>query len=433
LSDADVSWLGAGEKAKPAVAERVEEGRTFESLADEWIDGVTAGRIQRRRRGKPEPYAPTTIPTYRRDLTYLLKPRFGERPADGIDEREWQAFFDELTRTGLSYSRLANVKAVAGSIYAWALHRTRRHVTSNPLAYVDLGPNLGKRRERVALAEEAADLLLALPAEDQVPYGVAFYGGLRRGEIQRLDWADVEMIEGKPGAWMRVAPAPGKSGEGRRLPIAEPLRAILLRAYQRQGRPPHGRVCEVSVMSGKIAERAMRAWGWKRDSSEDEWRKARTDALSPITLHECRHHLRLVPDGRGIQPAGDHGVHGPRRPGDYRSLCEGPTAAGRSGSVRPLERLLPPDRSGDLIYEVARVGLDPTLDLGRRHKEELPAGHDHDERLNPPLERIHAHAEGRCGLLTSEGVPRHRLRRTPGLAGGHRRLPSESPSGKGTT
>jgi site-specific recombinase XerC len=148
------------------VVERAEEGRTFGSLAAEWIDGVSTGRIQRRRRGRPEPYAPTTVPGYRRDLTYLLRPRFGDRCADGIDEREWQAFFDELAREGLSYSRLANVKAVAGSIYAWASHRTRRHVTSNPLAYVDLGPNLGKRRERVALAEEAADLLLAVEPGD---------------------------------------------------------------------------------------------------------------------------------------------------------------------------------------------------------------------------------------------------------------------------
>ena len=122
-----------------------------------------------------------------------------------------------------------------------------------------------------------------------MPYGIAFYGGLRRGEIQRLDWVDIEMVDDKPGVWLRVAPAPGKSGEGRRLPIAEPLRAILLRAYQRQGRPSSGRLCEVSVMSGKIAERAMRAWGWTRDSSEDEWRKARGDALKPITMHDCRH------------------------------------------------------------------------------------------------------------------------------------------------
>jgi site-specific recombinase XerD len=97
------------------------------------------------------------------------------------------------------------------------------------------------------------------------------------------------MTEGKPGAWLRVAPAPGKSGEGRRLPIAEPLRAILLRAYQRPGRPTRGRACEVSVMSGKIAERAMRAWGWGREASDHDWRKTRAHAMTPITLHECRH------------------------------------------------------------------------------------------------------------------------------------------------
>lgn len=198
-----LTWLGAGEKARPAVRERVDDGPTFGSLGEEWMDGVANGRIQRRRRGKPEPYAPTTIPGYRRDLNRLLKPRFGERPADRIDEREWQDFFDELARQGLSHSRLANVKAVASSIYAWALHRTRRHVSSNPLRYIELPPNLGKRRERVALAEEAERLLALLAPKDQVSYGIAFYAGLRRGEIDRLDWLEVEMIEGKPGSRAR--------------------------------------------------------------------------------------------------------------------------------------------------------------------------------------------------------------------------------------
>jgi integrase len=283
-----LTWLGAGDKAKPAVRERSEEGPTFGSLGDEWIDGVGNGRIQRRRRGKPEPYAPTTIPGYRRDLNNLLKPRFGERPADRIDEREWQDFFDELARDGLSHSRLANVKAVASSIYAWALHRTRRHVASNPLRYIELPPNLGKRRERVALAEEAERLLALLEPKDQVPYGIAFYAGLRRGEIDRLDWLDVEMIGGKPGNWLRVAPAPGKSGDGRRLPIAKPLRAILLHAYQRQGRPSSGPICEISVISFRTAERSMGAWGWERDEGGD-WQSSREDAMKPITLHECRH------------------------------------------------------------------------------------------------------------------------------------------------
>ena len=97
-----------------------------------------------------------------------------------------------------------------------------------------------------------------------MPYGVAFYAGLRRGEIERLDWVDVDMVDGKPGNWLRVAPAPGKSGEGRRLPIAKPLRAILLHAYE-PGAPSSGRVCEVSVMSFRIGRACDAAWGSERD------------------------------------------------------------------------------------------------------------------------------------------------------------------------
>jgi integrase len=42
-------------------------------------------------------------------------------------------------------------------------------------------------------------------------------------------------------------------------------------------------------MSSKIAERAMRAWGWGREASDHDWRKTRAHAMTPITLHECRH------------------------------------------------------------------------------------------------------------------------------------------------
>ncbi len=281
------TWVGAGEKAAEAVAEQAQRGSTFKTLGDTWIEGVRAGRIQRRRRGKAAPYSPTTIGPYAADLTNTINPKFGDRPADEISEREWQEFFDELARDGLSYSRVANIKAVASSIYAWAKHRTRRYVDSNPLAYVDLGPNQGKRRDRVALADEAAQLLGKLKAADQVPFAIAFYAGLRRGEIHRLDWLDVEFIDGKPGAWLTVRPAPGKSGEGRRLPIAKPLRAILLAAYISQGRPSGGQVTG-SAMSGKLIQRAMRAWGWTREAEGDEWIRGE-DAMEPIGLHECRH------------------------------------------------------------------------------------------------------------------------------------------------
>lgn len=278
---AAMNWLELGEKAAPAVRERAAAGRTFGSLGVEWLAGVETGTIQRRRKGKPQPYSATTIKPYAADFKTALA-EFHGRPASEIDEGEWQEFFDELRERGLSFSRAANIKAVASSIYAWASYRTRRKatgVTTNPLRDVDLGANTGRRRERVASADEARRLLAALDPKDQVPYGVGFYAGLRRIDIDRLDWTDVELIDGKPGYWLRVRPmeegGPGKVGDGRRVPIAEPLRAILLAAFIRQGRPTSGRVCEVSLLSGKRATRVARAW--------------EAAGLNPIGLHECRH------------------------------------------------------------------------------------------------------------------------------------------------
>jgi hypothetical protein len=49
-----LSWLGAGKKGAAHLRDRASAGRTFESIGDEWIAGVAAGRIGRRKgRGKP--------------------------------------------------------------------------------------------------------------------------------------------------------------------------------------------------------------------------------------------------------------------------------------------------------------------------------------------------------------------------------------------
>jgi integrase len=181
---------------------------------------------------------------------------------------------DRLSREGLSRSRIATLVAVASAIYAWAITPTRRYASRNPLRLIELPPNDERPRLRVAFAREAEQLLAALDAEDAVPYAIAFYAGLRRSEIHRLEWPDV--LDGRSiASRLLVTRSKSEAGRERRPPIAEPLRDILRRAWLRQGRPDTGLVIERSVMSGKLAERTTKAW---------------TQAgLSRITLHECRH------------------------------------------------------------------------------------------------------------------------------------------------
>jgi integrase len=126
-------------------------------------------------------------PAYRN----FLRPEFGPFAADDIGEVEWQMWVDRLSRQGLSRSRITTHVAVASAIYAWAIVPSRRHAERNPLRLVELPPSDEKPRLRVAFAPEAEQLLDALRAEDAVPYAIAFYAGLRRAEISRLEWPDV--------------------------------------------------------------------------------------------------------------------------------------------------------------------------------------------------------------------------------------------------
>jgi integrase len=134
---------------------------------------------------------------------------------------------------------------------------------------------------RVADAKEAAALLAVLHPDDQVPYALAFYAGLRRAEIYRLEWPDVDL----DGYRLVVRKAKSEAGRDRRPPIAEPLRPLLPAAHLRAGRPADDRVSPVSVMSGKLAERGTNAW----DAATAKRKTQKLPPLRRITLHECRH------------------------------------------------------------------------------------------------------------------------------------------------
>src|SRR3954451_17961502 len=108
----------------------------------------------------------------------------------------------------------------------------------------------------MADALEAERLLSVLAPDDQVPYALAFYAGLRRAEIHRLRWEDVEL----GGYRLLVRKAKSAAGTNRRPPIAEPLRKILRAAAIRNPSADEDPVSIVSVMSGKHAERADQAW-----------------------------------------------------------------------------------------------------------------------------------------------------------------------------
>jgi integrase len=173
--------------------EKARGKRSFESIGDEWLAGIEAGRIGRRK-GRGKAYSETTVADYRNAYRNFLRPELGPMVADEIGELEWQMWVDRLSREGLSRSRIAGHASVASAIYAWGMSPSRRYATRNPLRLVELPPSDEKARLRVALAPEAAKLLAALDEPDALPYAIAFYAGLRRSEIHRIEW--FEVLEG---------------------------------------------------------------------------------------------------------------------------------------------------------------------------------------------------------------------------------------------
>jgi integrase len=251
-------------------------GITFGELARQWWEGVETGSVGKRKGRKGEGYSETTLAGYKRSVFKTLLPDFEHEEAASLDEQRWQAWVDKQAKS-VSRSRIANHLAVVSAIYGWGSRPTRRLVPRNPTLAVELPPNDEQPRERVATAVEAAALLDALPPADRVAYALAFYAGLRRSEIHRLEWGDVDL----DALSITVRVSKSEAGTLRRVPIAAPLKTIL-------GHPGDGAVCRRSVMSGKLAAKALKAWTYV-DHDEPKPKVQRKPPLEPIGLHECRH------------------------------------------------------------------------------------------------------------------------------------------------
>jgi AAA domain/TrwC relaxase len=119
---------------------------TFESLGDQWLDGVERGHIGRRR-GRGKPYSDTTVASMRRSWVYRLRPEFGARFAGELTEVEWQRWVDQLARQGLARSSITKHLAVASGIYAWA-SAPSRHRTTRSRACASHSPRRRRRCSR---------------------------------------------------------------------------------------------------------------------------------------------------------------------------------------------------------------------------------------------------------------------------------------------
>ncbi len=256
-------------------------------------------------------FKPSVLRSYERALKLRILPELGGAKLGSITHIDLQHFVDRLRATPvdpkrpelgtLDPSTIRNTIVPLRSIFRHALRRGR--IAVNPTAGLEL-PAIEGRRDRIASPTEAAQLLDALAAwpstTGDVPlWATALYAGLRRGELQALEWTDVDLDNGVISVRRSWDDKEGvietKSRAGTRtVPIATVLRGHLLAHHLRHGRPTTGLVFGRSP-TRPFSPSSLRLRALVRLAQ----RQARRP-LTPIGLHECRHTFASLMIAAGV-------------------------------------------------------------------------------------------------------------------------------------
>ena len=256
-----------------------DRGPTVAEAASTFIAGIEGGTITTR---SGRTYKPSAVAGYRRDLLGRVVPAFGASRLAEITLPDVQRWAETLASTGLAPNTVRNAISALRALYGWALPRGL--ATINPTRGLRL-PTGEQARDRIAVPEEAAALIRALPPDLQAALGLAVWGGLRLGELLALDWSAID-LEGRTlrveRSWdhnaRRFVDPKSKAGT-RTVPMVERL-AILLadhRVLQNQatGLLFHGDDPGYPIHPTSLRERIGRTW--------------KTAGLAPLGFHEARH------------------------------------------------------------------------------------------------------------------------------------------------
>jgi integrase len=263
---------------------------TLNQAAEAWLTAAEAGMVRTR---TGEAYKPSAVRAYRQALNHRALPLLGSKRLTAISHTILQDFADRLSAQGLSASSVRNTILPLRAIFRRA-HR-RGEVAINPTIKLTL-PAVRGLRERVAAPTEVAPLLDALQPGDRAIYATALYSGLRAGELQALQWDDIDLTTNLihvKRSWDRQAGfvAPKSRSGNRRVPITPTLRREL-----QSHRLQHGKGGQGFAFPNKNGNRPFNP-GTLTLHTTKAWAAAK---LIPIGLHECRHSYAAYMIAAGI-------------------------------------------------------------------------------------------------------------------------------------
>jgi integrase len=242
------------------------------------VDGMRTGAALDRS-GKP--YKPKTIRTYQHALETYVYPLLGHRKVSSLRRSDIQGFVEQMRADGAAPSTVHNRLDPLRVIVRRAIDDEELMV--DPCAHINL-PVVRNNRTRIEAPAMAETLIAALPEPEQAFWALAFYAGLRRGELRRLRVEDVDFDAGLVRVrrgWDDVEGeiAPKTFAGKRDVSMMGELRRICASQKLQTGRSGAdlflGRTPVDPFYPSTVRARARKAWTARE--------------LEPLTAHEARH------------------------------------------------------------------------------------------------------------------------------------------------
>jgi integrase len=288
------TWRAQLLAAKTRSRQRAPSSITLRDAADEYLAGMLDGSVTTR---GGQNYKPSTTRSYRHSLEIHALPDLGGRRVADLTTGDVQRLVERMRREGLAGTTIANTVNALRAIYRRLVVLGR--VNDNPTRGAVLPTRRGTRLHAGDPAD-AARIIAAVPEQDRCVWALAFYAGLRLGELRALRWGDVDEKAGVLRVRVSWDAQEGeidpKSNAGvRDIPILNPLQPYL--EAQRAACPWSSD--PAALVLGASRRGAFGATGLNKRSA-----KALAAAgLKYVTLHEARHSFAsyLAASGIGIK------------------------------------------------------------------------------------------------------------------------------------
>jgi hypothetical protein len=181
-------------------------------------------------------------PVHLKDLRLRLKAfsvTHVERTVASITTREIDAWLSGLA---VAPQTRVNYRRVVHNLFAFAV--ARGYATGNPVSKASK-PKVTPGEIGVLSVEQTRALLQACDPAIIAPVAIGAFAGLRRAEIERLDWRQIDLGRG----FIEVSAAKSKTAQRRLVTIEENLRAWLSPLVRESGRvcPPRRGNCSNGI------------------------------------------------------------------------------------------------------------------------------------------------------------------------------------------